>query len=198
MTFPKGVAGLLVCAGLSERFGPEDKMMADLSGRPLALHAAGILSTLPLAGRIAVLRPDQHDLAARLRNLSFETAINPRPEDGRDSSIRVGLQAAIAHDVRGVIFCLGDMPRITPDLLGKLAASDPVPALCAHEGLASPPAYFPRTLIAGILRDGDTPIRAVVARSEPAHVPADAEILADIDTPSDLRHAHAHGTACHR
>lgn len=193
------IAGLIVCAGLSERFGAEDKMMADLEGEPLALHAARALAALSPDALIAVTRPDQAGLAARLADLGFAGAINPRPGDGRDSSIRLGLAAATAApEVRGVLLCLGDMPRITPDLLRALIGNDPRPALCAHAGIASPPAWFPRALVAEILADGETPIRALVAHAGPALVAVDAEALADVDTPADLRHVRDHGTIGHR
>nr|WP_301183153.1 NTP transferase domain-containing protein [Sphingomonas quercus] len=185
---------MLVCAGLSERFGAEDKMMAELEGQPLALHAAAVLAAVPLDERIAVLRPGQEELAARLTSLGFRIAINPRPADGRDSSIRIGLTTVSAAS-RGALLCLGDMPRITPALLGTLVGHDPRPALCVHDGIASPPAWFPRRLIAAILDGREDPIRAIVARAGPAQIPADAIALADVDTPADLGHVRQHGTS---
>jgi molybdenum cofactor cytidylyltransferase len=186
------IAGLLICAGLSERYGAADKMLADLEGTPLALHAAQALAAA-VPWRIAVIRGGQRELAARLAGLDFTILVNPRPQDGQDSSIRIGLAEALAApDMQGVLLCLGDMPRITPDHLHALAASDPRPALCVHDGVTSPPAWFPRALAVQIMAQADRPIHGLVRQAGPVLVPAAAAALADVDTPADLRHVRAY------
>ena len=52
-------AGLLLAAGASRRFGPKDKLLSPLRGRPLIAHAAEAMRRAALDRRIAVIaNPD--------------------------------------------------------------------------------------------------------------------------------------------
>ena len=75
---------VLLAAGRSERFGPADKLAADLLGRPLGLHIVSTLAAVPFRARLAVRTG--HDWSATLSKLdsilSPEPAVPERPLAG--------------------------------------------------------------------------------------------------------------------
>ncbi|MFW2831712.1 NTP transferase domain-containing protein [Sphingomonas sp. ID0503] len=169
---------VLLCAGLSRRYGKADKLLAPLSGRPLAAHAAAMLAGLPFLSRIAVVQAGWSGVPLLG---SFDIVKNPRPEDGQDSSLRLGLAAALYREPRAILVCLADMPFVTPDHLAAVAA---------HNGAAisgkGPPTLIPADLARLILADPTRPARDHVRSASPAVVTADPLILRDFDRPEDF------------
>lgn len=90
-------------------------------GRPKALLEYGgrtfiakVCDALRLAGveeRIVVLGRAEREILAAWKPLGEKVVINPRPEDGQLSSLRIGIEAA-ASDPDGFIICLVDQPTI--------------------------------------------------------------------------------------
>jgi molybdenum cofactor cytidylyltransferase len=183
--FPN-VAALLLCAGLSRRFGAADKLRAPLHGRPLVAHAADLLRALPFRERIAVIRAGPPGDALRPCLAGFALVENDRPEAGKDRSIRLGLDRALAGGAEAVLVMLGDMPNVTPAHLRELAAAaGPQRAAIGLAGdWRSPPVLLPASLASAML-GSDAPVRSFLGK-ETALVAADPALLADIDTPARL------------
>jgi molybdenum cofactor cytidylyltransferase len=51
------IAAVLLAAGMSTRFGEEDKLMADLRGKPVAAHTLETIASMAFAELVAVVRP---------------------------------------------------------------------------------------------------------------------------------------------
>jgi molybdenum cofactor cytidylyltransferase len=179
---------VLLAAGLSRRYGTASKLVAAYRGKPLALHAADTLATLPFARRIAVCRTGDDDLAALLAGAGFEVITNPDTARGQASSIVLGVEAAGQPEALTV--CLADMPlvsaahvravveRVTP---GGIVASVGTPA-----DPPMPPAAFSREYLPELLRlEGDKGARHLLQLAE--RVVAPDGTLADFDTPADFR-----------
>lgn len=177
---------VLLCAGLSRRFGPGNKLLARLGGRPLVAHAAELCRCVPFAGRVAVVPPGEPVLRGLLLDLGFDLVVNPRPEAGRDSSLRLGLGSALAHDARGVVVLLGDMPHIEEAHLGALsaAADDETAAISSAGGQLSPPTLIPAAAARRAIAAVDRPVRASLGH--PAEVTAPVSMLADYDCPEQF------------
>lgn len=173
--------GLLLAAGASRRFGPEDKLLAMLRGRPLVDHAAQAMRDCPLDRRIAVITNPE-----LLPWLDGFQVIRIDPGD-QSASLRAGLRAAGSPD--RLLVALGDMPDVTGAHLAAVlgAATDALPA-CSHDGTAPmPPACFPRASLRALasLR-GDRGAGALLRDLPPAQHVAAAGLLRDIDRPGDL------------
>lgn len=190
------IAGILLAAGFSRRFGVADKLMHRLSdGRPLAQVAAqNLLQALPFT--VAVVRPGNLALAELLTAAGAQVVYSAA--DARDMS--ASLAAAVRHAakskpaVAGFVIALADMPYIRPQTIGNIAA-----ALAGGNGIVVPvyrqqrghPVAFAAKFRGELERlSGDEGARSIVLR-HPHEVCLlecdDPGIVADIDTPSDLR-----------
>jgi molybdenum cofactor cytidylyltransferase len=183
------IAVILLAAGISRRFGSDDKLLAPLAGEPLALHAARHIALLAPRRRIAVCRDDRGALAQLLAAHGFEIVANPRPEHGLSRSLSCGIAEAARGPDAAAMVCLADMPFVGTGHLRKLIARfDPVeaPVVASTNGDAvMPPALFARALF-DKLRSGEGDRGGKALLADAALVPAPAGELVDIDRADDL------------
>lgn len=186
------VGAVLLAAGRSQRFGADDKLLADLAGEPLALHAARRLVALAPGRRVAVCSDADGALATRLAGLGFDIVLNAHPETGLSRSLAAGIARIAGAPVAAALVCLADMPFVgISHLRALLVAFDPVaaPVVASASGdIAMPPALFARSTFASLQAgQGDRGGRALLAGA--VRVAATAGELRDIDRPDDLRGA---------
>lgn len=184
------IAAILLAAGRSERFGGPDKLLAELDGEPLILHAARRIVELRPAQLIAVCNSAQGGPARLLGALGFEIVENPHPERGLSQSLARGIAEVARGSAEAALLCLGDMPFVSlGQLQALMACFDPQEArvvASAREGIAMPPALFGRALFDSLRQmQGDHGGKRLLAGA--ALVPAPAAELADVDVPDDLR-----------
>jgi molybdenum cofactor cytidylyltransferase len=119
-------AGLILAAGLGRRFGGQ-KLLANLDGRPILqfcldrAYAAGLRPVVVVLG----LHASAFESALAWRD---ETRlVNPGPDAGISSSVRIGLDWLGTTDARRVLVLLGDQPRLTLEQVHVVlgAAQDP-------------------------------------------------------------------------
>jgi molybdenum cofactor cytidylyltransferase len=183
------ICGVLLAAGRSQRFGVEDKLLAEINGDPLILHVAQRLSELGLGRLLAVCNDAEGRVAQLLGAIGFEVVLNPHPEQGLSRSLACGIAEAARGSEAAAMVCLADMPFVSVDHLRALlarfdAAGNPVVA-SARGDVAMPPAIFARSLFEWLQAgEGDHGARELLAAA--ARVRANANELTDIDRPSDL------------
>lgn len=126
MSDPARVAGLILAAGAGSRFGG-GKMRARLDDRPLVAHAletaraAGLGRLVLVLGRDAAAVRDAISAADPAALAGLLVAVNPAPERGLATSLRLGLAAATADPApAGILVLLGDQPRVRPDVIAAL------------------------------------------------------------------------------
>lgn len=168
------IAGVLLCAGRSERFGAQDKLLHPVGGVPLAVRAARGLAGLDLAARFAVVRRGSAWLADEGFSL-IEVG-----DGSQEQSVQAGLEAARGHDA--VLLALGDMPCVSRQHFERLiAAADERPALSCGEDWLGPPWLARMDWLeahAGNLREA--------LRERAVRVDAPPGDLVDIDRPDDV------------
>lgn len=156
-----GLTGILLAGGASSRFG-SPKELAEYRGETLADRAWRLLGET-CDERLAVGPGGLDD-----------------PGTGPVAAIAAGLRTA-AHDVAVVIPV--DMPLLTPAALRRLAGacrdaavaqSGPLPCAVARRAL---PAF----------ETGERRLRTVLESLDTARIELEDELLANVNTPTDLR-----------
>lgn len=121
MTAPAPCVGILLAAGKSERMG-RPKALLELRGETFIARAARILRR---AGINRILVVASEPVAGEIRGLppDCEILINPKPEEGMISSIR--LAAARISEGSSAVISLVDTPEIEPWMIARLRAAAP-------------------------------------------------------------------------
>lgn len=182
-------AVLLLAAGFSDRFGEGDKLLAPLSGKPLVSHAAALAAALPFADCLAVVPEESGPLAHLLAGHGLRLVRNPNAAAGRESSLRLGLHAALEENPAAVLILLGDMPFVTPEHIERLhAEAGEGRGAISFDGRARmPPALIPDGLARSVLALERTTMKE--ALTDAAEVIAPEALLRDFDTQGDFERA---------
>ncbi|MCJ2078366.1 NTP transferase domain-containing protein [Methylobacterium sp. HMF5984] len=189
-----GIGAVLLAAGRGTRFGTEPKLLARLDGTPLVRHAAE--AALASRARPVVVVLGAHAVAVRavLHNLDLVFVENAAFGSGLSTSLRAGL-AALPAETDAAVILLGDMPRVTPEQIDRLAAayraakpapSAVVPTIAGRRG--NPVLLDRRVLgdaIASLSGDhGAGPL--LKGRADVLEIPGEPGTALDVDTPEML------------
>lgn len=193
------VAVLLLAAGRSTRMGGPNKLLQEVEGAPLVVHAvkAALASQAVevvvvlghMAGEVRAAIDAGIPVQARLR-----FATNPEFAQGLSTSVRAGV-AALGKDIDAAIVQLGDMPGVASDLLDRLmAAFSPVEgrSICVPTvgGKRGNPVLWDRRFFAEMGQlSGDSGAKHLIG--EHADLVCEVEMageaaVTDIDTPEAL------------
>ncbi|MGQ3354289.1 MAG: NTP transferase domain-containing protein [Phreatobacter sp.] len=188
------IAAIVLAAGRSTRMGGPNKLLAEIAGRPLVRHAAEAALGAGLAAVLVVTGHQEAAVRAALAGLPVRFVHNADFAEGLSTSLRSGI-AALGEDIDGAVVLLGDMPRISSGLVGRLAAAF-APAEGRHivvpvaGGRRGNPVLWGRRFFAELLKvSGDQGGRAVLAGAPEvvAEVPAETDdVHLDLDTPEAL------------
>jgi CTP:molybdopterin cytidylyltransferase MocA/xanthine/CO dehydrogenase XdhC/CoxF family maturation factor len=189
------IAGILLAAGSSSRMG-RNKLTLPVRGKSLVRHAVDAALATSLNPVIVVTGHEADAVRDALAGAAVQFVHNERHAQGLSTSLCAGL-AAVPPGCDGAMVLLGDMPAITPGLIGRvLAAFDPKAgrAICvarAADGRRGHPVLWGRQFFAEMqMLSGDQGARAIMA----AHADRVTEVAADsgaplidIDTPQALQ-----------
>lgn len=168
------------------------KQLLPLHGRPLVRHVAESVLQARFEPAIVVVGAEAPAVEAALAGLPVRIALNPAWGDGLASSLRTGLDAAlaIAPQLDALLVVLADQPGLPPDHLAALVARYRAGGCSAvaslTHGAPVPPLLFDRTWFERLRQlQGDTGARALLHAhaAEVATVPLAANT--DLDTPED-------------
>ncbi|HSI43629.1 MAG TPA: nucleotidyltransferase family protein [Methylotenera sp.] len=188
--------GILLAAGFSRRFGITDKLLQALpDGSSIALASAkNLIQAIPIS--IAVVRTGNKALAELLQQVGLhvvycdETA--QEMADSLTTAIRYSQKFDEAND--GFVIALADMPYIAPATIQGVSdrlnagASIVIPT---YQGKRGHPVGFSAKFRDELLAlKGDEGARSIIKRHADEVTlleTNDAGLLADIDTPADLK-----------
>jgi molybdenum cofactor cytidylyltransferase len=117
------VGAIVLAAGAGSRFGGR-KLLATLHDRPILGHVVDAARAAGLAPIIVVVPPtgELDELAVTLG--AVRRVVNPNPDEGLSSSVRLGLRALELDDaVDSVVILPGDQPLVRPDVIRALVAA---------------------------------------------------------------------------
>jgi CTP:molybdopterin cytidylyltransferase MocA len=114
------IAAVVLAAGGASRFGSA-KQLAELDGVPLLEHAIRAVEAVPAIERIVVVLGARADeIRAAVDFGSAEVVVCEDWDSGQAASLRCAV-AAVAADADAIVVTLGDMPRVTPDVIAAFA-----------------------------------------------------------------------------
>ena len=185
------IVGVLLAAGKGRRFGA-DKLLHPLAdGTPMAIAAARNLRAA-CDHSLAVLRPDQRQLAGLLSAEGLSIAYSAEAEFGMGHSLAAGVLAS--PDAGGWIIALADMPFLRPETIVavvnalRAGASVAAPVMDARRG--HPVGFSPSCFDELVGLTGDQGARSLLARQPDRLTGMDCDdpgIFRDVDTPEDLQ-----------
>ena len=184
------IAGLLLAAGRSRRFG-SDKLSAKLDGSAVIRWSAKALASLDEV--YVVVPPGADALMQALSRLDVRFVVNLARDEGMASSIRAGI-AALSDDVVAVVIALADQPQLRPDVIAKLCdrwrSGDVAAAAPVYRDGQGNPVLFGRECFDALLAlRGDTGARSVLEAlgKRGATIQVDDVMPVDIDTQDALQ-----------
>jgi molybdenum cofactor cytidylyltransferase len=194
-------AAVVLAAGRGTRMGGENKLAAELRGKPVVRHVVEAALASRAWPVIVVTGHEPERIEAALAGLDVIFVHNPAFAEGLSTSLKAGL-AALPGDVDASAVLLGDMPEVTGMLLDKLiAALDPargaLVAVPIRDGKRGNPVVWTRRFFDQLSKlEGDVGARHLIGQSSEAVVEVrveDEAAFLDIDTPEALAKARAGG-----
>jgi molybdenum cofactor cytidylyltransferase len=184
------VAAIVLAAGRSQRMGAQNKMLAEVGGRPMVTWAVEAALESACDPVIVITGHEPEALRDALAAYDVEFVHNPNFADGISTSMQAGL-AALPADAEGMVVCLGDMPDVTPTMIDRLVEAfnpDGGAAICIPtvNGQRGNPTLFGRRFFAEMGEaSGDKGARFLLDKHPDAvaEVPMDDDaVLTDLDT----------------
>ncbi len=187
------VAGVVLAAGSSSRFGQQNKLLAEWAGAPIVVHAVRAVLQSRVDTVHVVVGDDAERIRTALDDLAVTVVYNDAADAGQSTSVRRGVEAARRSECDAILFALGDMPTVTPAshdrLIDAYAAGvgDPLAAAC--DGVRGNPVLFDRRHFAALADvTGDIGGRELLRTDDRARCveTGDPGVLFDIDCQTDL------------
>ena len=160
---------IILTAGASQRMGTP-KALLPWAGSTLVEYAIAQARLARVIRVVVVVGPATQHL-----RLDAVTVVNPDPETGRSTSIRLGA-AALEDDVDAVVVQSVDQP-VSHTVLECLLAAGADVAVPTYEGRRGHPVCFAGSLLHELreVSEVDEGLRAVVRRHTVTEVPVDTE-----------------------
>jgi molybdenum cofactor cytidylyltransferase len=184
-------AALVLAAGAGRRFGGQ-KLLADLDDTPILQYVLDLAAVAGLDPVVVVLGSDADALVARLWWRDEVRLINPAPERGISSSVRMGVASLLLSDAQRAVVLPGDQPRLSAAQLDVILAaprdeSRPI-VVPRYSGTPGNPVLLERAAwpLAAQL-EGDTGMTQLFATNRDLVRYVDVEgANPDVDTAADL------------
>ena len=191
------VTGIVLAAGTSGRMGGANKLLISFRGIPIVRRVVEAVLESKCRRVVVVLGHEAERVQQALSDLRVDFVHNPEFREGIAASVRAGA-SAVDNQSKAVVFCLGDMPLVSAEVIDRLiAAFDPSSGLAAwqaaFEGQRGNPVLWSTSFLDDLraLR-GDEGARALMRRHAELVATVQmnsAGVLTDIDTPDDLSKA---------
>lgn len=190
------LGAIVLAAGSATRMGHRPKCLLERDGVSLLRRQCLALSSAGVQNVVVVLGHYAQRIRQSAPELPVQWLTNPDPDDGQESSLRLGLQA-LPSDADAVLVLLADQPLIeAQDLQDLIAAYAQRPAHTqlvrpVVDGLPGNPVMFSRSVVQEILAGPPTMGGRQWQQQNPEQVyrwpSTNGHYRADVDSPEDLQ-----------
>ena len=188
------IVGVLLAAGVGDRFEGDEKLLAPLDAEPIVSLAARSLAIDGVDHVVAAVRPDAQAVHGTLEPVVDEIIENPTPADGQSRSVARGARRAAEIGADAAVFLPGDMPLIDPGTTRRLvegywsADDSPDAIVPTYHGRRGNPVVFDAGQFDALESlSGDVGGRALFDDIDVGRLPVeDPGIHRDVDTVADL------------
>jgi molybdenum cofactor cytidylyltransferase len=185
------IAALVLAAGRSRRFGPGNKLLADLEGTPVLAHTLAAVSAAGFDQTLVVTGQDYAELLDILQRFRVQIVTCADAGEGMGTSIAAGV-SMLAPGTDGLAIIPGDMPLMTPQTLHTLLqtfaahAGSSIVHAADRDGAQRNPVLWPRSFMPRLAAlKGDRGAKSLIDEAIAVRV-SDLDELSDIDDPADL------------
>lgn len=189
------IAGIVLAAGLSSRFGDPNKLCALIGDVPVIRRVVVTALEAGLADLIVVTGNDRDQIAHALDGLAVRLVHNDDWQNGMGTSIAAGT-ASLDADVDGAFIIPGDMPFLKPamfETLTRVFQQNQFQAIvfpATISGEQRNPVLWPRPYFSKLCElSGHEGAKQILSRAANRSVPVafgDEIVFADVDTHDDL------------
>lgn len=114
-----GLAGIILAAGTSSRFGADNKLLTRYGGQAMVRRVAEAALATELDPVIVVTGHEAAGVQAALGGLDLVFAHNADFAAGQAGSLKTGI-AAVPQSCAGAMILLGDMPDVGAEIINQL------------------------------------------------------------------------------
>jgi molybdenum cofactor cytidylyltransferase len=188
------IAALILAGGSSKRMGRQNKLRASFHGLSLLSHVVEAAVYAEPEPVIVVTGYDREAIEEDLHNYQVSFTHNPQHKEGMATSLIAGIKS-LPSDCDAVVVLLGDMPRISSQLINQLCETfsrcgEDTIVVPEYAGTRGNPVLWPRRYFPEMLKStGDTGARHLLteyAFSIEYLGVEDDSVHLDIDTPEEL------------
>ncbi len=187
---PPRIGAVVLAAGISQRMGTTNKLLAPIGGSPMIVRVVSALLASRARPVVVVTGHDAEHVEKALEGMPVRLVHNPDYAQGLSASLGAGL-SALEDDVEGAVIALGDMPWVSSEDIDSLIdAFEPREGhtICVpvHDRKRGNPILWSARYFDEMRRlEGDVGARHLLAQSDEdvCEVPTDnAGVLRDVDT----------------
>ena len=179
----------ILAAGKSTRFGPEDKLMAELGGQPVLAHVIDTGAPIQFGAKYGIIPPSSVKRRALFERRGFSLVENDAPETGQGSSLILAAQTAIAQKYEAICILLADMPFVPRKHLEILIDTlyDKKTAISVCNQTIMPPMAVRKSVFKALSKiNPKGGAKALFKDGVTAYLPLSNRAAQDIDTPEVL------------
>lgn len=184
------VAGIVLAAGTSSRFGSANKLLADWKGQPIVRVVAEAALATELEPVIVVTGHEHEKVQAALAGLDVVIVHNGDYASGQAGSVKAGI-SVLPDACDGAMILLADMPRVCPGDINELLdafENDSKIVVPVFDNQRGNPVIFGRAHLGKMSNlSGDKGARELLSGDFVIRVQMDNDgVLQDFDTPDSL------------
>jgi molybdenum cofactor cytidylyltransferase len=182
------ISAVVLAAGISKRFGSQ-KLEHFYNGKPLLQWTLDLLRKFDEKHVNKVLISSRNLDLSKFDLDGFEIVTNEEPERGLSSSVKLTISKCVKSE--GILFFLGDMPKISLRVVERvLSFGTHHIVFPSYKGIKGFPVFLPSSYFEeGMKVEGDVGLRNLIKNHEKDTVSFENgwECVYDVDTIEDLK-----------